>query len=89
MVTLMRPTTGGERTHTGAPVSFGPPSPWPPLARQEQDGQGSQGEIRDLFRGNALRAWELDGEDQSDNAEIDLTQSVDELETALSMVNIL
>ena len=43
----------------------------------------SQGEIRDLFRGDALRAWELDGEDQSDNAEIDLTQSVDELETAV------
>ena len=87
MVTPMKPTTGRERTPTWAPTSYGPPSPQtqrydsgsPGHHRQAEETRhakhGSQEEIRDLFRGEAPRARELDGEDQSDNAWIDLTQS--------------
>ena len=88
-----RSTTGGERTPIGAPVSFEPLSPQTQRydlgspghhrqARPRQGGQVSQGEIRDLFRGDTLLAREFDGAEQSDDAEIALIQSVDELEAA-------
>ena len=87
----MRPTTGGERTPSGAPVSFGPspqtqryglgtPRPHHRALRQH-DGQETQRNIQDPFREDALSTWELDGEDHFGEDAVDLAEKVDELET--------
>ena len=90
---LLQPTTRGEQTPSGVPVSYGPTSPptqWyrldtprPPLPAQcQRGGSELQGEVRDLLQEAPPVMWGVDEESQLDNDEIDLTQNAEELQSA-------